>query len=508
MRIARETRSRATIDDDEFLGQAASFTRERPGDHHRLTWIGAAPRKACELFGRPPSRPRQRAQSNPPARRCRRPAGADRPESGLRRRARTAPAGVLAAVQRPQRQCGLPDPRAADRPRRLRRLAGGRVLGRGPAAPLRAGGGVAAPRHRAGRRQRARAGQHRQRRCPAHPRGARDRPRRAAGAGRQRPAAARPGLPHLDRPDRQHAVLDGRRAVGADGVDAAGHLAPHAPARADAKRAGVGDELPARDGELHAHRHARDGHGRPHHLRQPGVLRDDRLPRVGADRSPATLPVLAAGSFRGEQPPAAAGASGPQPGRRHRGEGDAQGGLGVRLAHVRLAADRPEGPADRLDDLDDQHHRGQAHPRPALRLARALHHRARRAGRGGVGAVGAAVGAAVRQSLLPAVVRRRRARPCAAGRRRIARPSRQRTATTVDDARRPAHAGAHRGRRRPARGVHRAAAEVVRRARALPAVDRRPPGADADRHRHHRALQRRGCRPRSRPRRRRSRAGW
>ena len=38
---------------------------------------------------------------------------------------------------------------------------------------------------------------------------------------------------------------------------------------------------------------------------------------------------------------------------------------------------------------------------------------------------------------------------------------------------------------------------MVRRARALPAVDRRPPGADADRHRHHRAPQRRGRRPRS-----------
>ena len=37
-----------------------------------------------------------------------------------------------------------------------------------------------------------------------------------------------------------------------------------------------------------------------------------------------------------------------------------------------------EGPADRLDDVDDQHHRGQAHPRPAVGLARALHHRARR----------------------------------------------------------------------------------------------------------------------------------
>ena len=57
--------------------------------------------------------------------------------------------------------------------------------------------------------------------------------------------------------------------------------------------------------------------------------------------------------------------------------------------------------------------------------------------------------------------------------------------------RRPADAGAHRSRLRFARGLHRVAAEVVRRARALPAVDRRAPGADADRDRHHRAPHRR-----------------
>ena len=50
-----------------------------------------------------------------------------------------------------------------------------------------------------------------------------------------------------------------------------------------------------------------------------------------------------------------------------------------------------------------------------------------------------------------------------------------------------------------------AAAEVVRRAGALPAVDRRPPGADADRHRHHRAAATPRRKRRSRPRRRRSR---
>ena len=55
----------------------------------------------------------------------------------------------------------------------------------------------------------------------------------------------------------------------------------------------------------------------------------------------------------------------------------------------------------------------------------------------------------------------------------------------------------------PARGLRRAAAEVVRRALALPAVDRRPAGADADRHRHHRAAARRGAGRAARPRRRR-----
>ena len=66
---------------------------------------------------------------------------------------------------------------------------------------------------------------------------------------------------------------------------------------------------------------------------------------------------------------------------------------------------------------------------------------------------------------------------------------------TEDDRRRPvgpADPGADRVRRRAARGLCRVAAEVVRRARALPAVDRRAAGADADRHRHHRAAARRG----------------
>ena len=78
----------------------------------------------------------------------------------------------------------------------------------------------------------------------------------------------------------------------------------------------------------------------------------------------------------------------------------------------------PKGTADRMDDEHDQHHRGQAHPRPALGQPRALHHRARGAGRLGLGALGAAGRTAVRQPQLSAVVRRRRTRPPADGRRR------------------------------------------------------------------------------------------
>jgi PAS domain S-box-containing protein len=49
-------------------------------------------------------------------------------------------------------------------------------------------------------------------------------------------------------------------------------------------------------------------------------------------------------------------------------------------------ADRPQGSPDRLDDLDDRHHRAQAHPRGTLGLLRALHHGAGVAGLGGLGA--------------------------------------------------------------------------------------------------------------------------
>ena len=110
---------------------------------------------------------------------------------------------------------------------------------------------------------------------------------------------------------------------------------------------------------------------------------------------------------------------GKQPDRRHRGQGDEEGRLDLRCPHVRLAADRPEGRADRLDDLDDQHHRGQADPRPAHRLARAFHDGAGGPRHRRLGALGAKRRAAVRQPFVPALVRRRFERPRAAFGRRI-----------------------------------------------------------------------------------------
>ena len=138
--------------------------------------------------------------------------------------------------------------------------------------------------------------------------------RRAACAGAQRPGAARPGLAHLHRPHQQRAVLAGAGAGGHDGVDAAGHLAPHAPAHTDPERADAGDQLPPRDGELHADRHARHGHGHAHHLREPGLLRDDGLLRGRPRRSHAALPPSGPSDRREENARLlAAGTAGAQP---------------------------------------------------------------------------------------------------------------------------------------------------------------------------------------------------
>jgi hypothetical protein len=69
--------------------------------------------------------------------------------------------------------------------------------------------------------------------------------------------------------DRQRPVLAGGRAEHHDGLDADRQLAPHPRRRQQAQQALVSEtNFPPRHGELHAHRHARDGPAGPHHLRQ------------------------------------------------------------------------------------------------------------------------------------------------------------------------------------------------------------------------------------------------
>ena len=323
-RMARELVSR-TLDHDAFLVQAAAFTLEHP-EVSNLIWLNDRRVRIGGYSGHDlPARDRHQR---------RRHAGlaADR-EVGhraggsVRARARDAPDRVLAAVPRQLRQPGLPGADPAHRPRRLPRRAAGRVLGRAAAALLRPDRDRAPPRHLGARRARALAREHGDDAAGLVAGPAVDRVRAAGRAGRERPGPARPGLPHLDRPDRQRPVLDGDAAVGAHRLDAARHLAPHAPAPADAGDARLRDQLPARHGELDADRHARHGHGRPHQLRQPGVLRDDRLLRDRPDRPASALPLLAARPHRRERAPARAGAAGQEPDRRHRGQGDAKGRL-------------------------------------------------------------------------------------------------------------------------------------------------------------------------------------
>jgi PAS domain-containing protein len=93
-----------------------------------------------------------------------------------------------------------------------------------------------------------------------------------------------------------------------------------------------------------------------------------------------------------------------------------------------------------------------------------------------------------------AVVRRRRARPRAAGRPARRQPSPAPSADeAVDDlSGLPTQELTDSGGR-AARDVRAEAREVVRGALALPAVDRRQPRADAHRHRHHLAPPRRGA---------------
>jgi hypothetical protein len=88
-------------------------------------------------------------------------------------------------------------------------------------------------------------------------------------------------------------------ALSDDRLDADRQLAPHAPPDAGAAGADGGDQLPPRDGELHAHRHAGARHARPHHLRERRLLPDDGLERaelVGRTRPSPTGPRKTASS--------------------------------------------------------------------------------------------------------------------------------------------------------------------------------------------------------------------
>ena len=200
-----------------------------------------------------------------------------RARDGLRAARDTAPAGLLARVSPPAavRRCSSCTSRCIER-RRLRRRTDRRVFGRGAGAPLRARRGLAAPHDRGRRRA---AGQLAAT-VTALPGQA---SRRAPIVSDAPLAPALNGLVLRGQGWRTSIGLIGntlfwmvRGAVGADRLDAARHLAPHAPARADPGRAGAGDELPAGDGKLDAHGHARHGPRRTNHLRQRRVLPDDR----------------------------------------------------------------------------------------------------------------------------------------------------------------------------------------------------------------------------------------
>ena len=82
------------------------------------------------------------------------------------------------------------------------------------------------------------------------------------------------------------------------GLDADRQLAPHAPPHAGAAGAGGRNQLPPRDGKLHAHRHARARHAGPHHLRERRVLPDDGLERSRTGGPHSALPLLARGRPR------------------------------------------------------------------------------------------------------------------------------------------------------------------------------------------------------------------
>ena len=110
VRIAREIVTR-TIDQDEFLGQAATFTRERPEITH-LVWIGAnRARRAQLLRHHLPGRDRAPWPSRPA--RC---AAASEPEAAFDAARELRQPVYSRAFTDALRQRGLPGARAADRP--------------------------------------------------------------------------------------------------------------------------------------------------------------------------------------------------------------------------------------------------------------------------------------------------------------------------------------------------------------------------------------------------------
>ena len=297
MRIARDI-SNKEVDPEEFMGRAESMVSQYP-ELQAVTWIDERRRILASYAAPSVTSGQLRVGRRDPAR--------GRNREHLQPGARPAAAGLLAAGrgQRQHRPAAAAHP--ADRAGPLRRRDPGRVLHRRPAALRRAGRGLGQVRGRAAGRQGPRAG----RQLGAGPQSghaaaalgrAAQRVRGAGLAGGQRPDHPGPGLPHLAGRDRQRPVLAGRRAERHDGLDADRQLAPHPPPDAGAAGAGGGDQLPPRDGKLHADRHARAGHAGPHHLRQRGVLPDDGLERSRAGRPHAALPLLARG-----RPRAAAG---------------------------------------------------------------------------------------------------------------------------------------------------------------------------------------------------------
>jgi hypothetical protein len=267
VRMARELVTR-DVDAAASRRQAAEFMRERPEITHLTGWAG---RRARAARTGPAVRPDELLR--PGASPTRLPSGAAtaNPSRPSAPRA-TPPAGLLARLQG-RHGAGVPAAGAADRPQRLQRRAGGRVLGRRAAAQLRAARGdtrhavaVIDDRPRSLASTVPMPGQAQQ-----SPRA--DRQRRTAGAGRSTACscAARATAPvglisnTLFWMVVALSVLTVWMLLGTWR-----HMRRRA---ADPGRAGAGDQLPPRDGELHAHRHARDGHGRPHHLRQPAFCR-------------------------------------------------------------------------------------------------------------------------------------------------------------------------------------------------------------------------------------------